>query len=48
MVAAHAERVALGREVDGLGYWVAFTGADQEEFVGLTREMWRERNTDSG
>ena len=35
VVAAHAERMVRGREVDGLGYWTAFTGADREEFVGL-------------
>ena len=34
VVAAHAERMALGRKVDGLGFWMAFeTGGD--EFVGL-------------
>lgn len=47
VVDAHAERMALGREVDGLGFWMAFgsaggahgsTSPDSEEgaeFVGL-------------
>jgi RimJ/RimL family protein N-acetyltransferase len=33
VAAAHAERMELGRRVDGLGYWVAF-GAD-DDFVGV-------------
>jgi RimJ/RimL family protein N-acetyltransferase len=32
VASSHAERMALAAQVDGLGYWVAFTGAD---FVGL-------------
>jgi RimJ/RimL family protein N-acetyltransferase len=34
VAASHAERMALGRRVDGLGYWVAFTDPGGE-FVGL-------------
>jgi RimJ/RimL family protein N-acetyltransferase len=34
VVRSHAERMALGRKVPGLGYWIAF-GADGDEFVGL-------------
>jgi RimJ/RimL family protein N-acetyltransferase len=32
VVASHARRMAQGTEVDGLGFWTAFTGAD---FAGL-------------
>ena len=47
VVAAHAKRMALAREVDGLGYWMAFgsgggkrdttppKGEDEGEFIGL-------------
>jgi len=40
VVASHAERMASGRQVDGLGYWMAFrhtgeTGAAPGDFVGL-------------
>ncbi|WP_229075158.1 GNAT family N-acetyltransferase [Actinoplanes sp. DH11] len=28
VTASHAERMALGRQVDGLGYWMAFHGDD--------------------
>lgn len=36
VVAAHAERMALGRKVDGLGYWMAYRSpGDEDEFVGL-------------
>jgi len=31
---SHSERMALGRKVPGLGYWIAFA-ADGGEFVGL-------------
>ena len=31
---SHAERMALGRRVPGLGYWMAFS-ANGDEFVGL-------------
>jgi RimJ/RimL family protein N-acetyltransferase len=34
VVASHAARMALGRKVPGLGYWMAF-GADGDEFIGL-------------
>jgi RimJ/RimL family protein N-acetyltransferase len=34
VVASHAVRMALGRRVPGLGYWIAFL-ADGGEFVGL-------------
>ncbi len=34
VLVSHAERMALGDEVDGLGYWVAFEQAGGE-FVGL-------------
>lgn len=32
VLVSHAERMALGRPVDGLGYWMAFLGDD---FAGL-------------
>jgi RimJ/RimL family protein N-acetyltransferase len=32
--ASHAERMALGRKVDGLGYWMAF-GSSGDDFIGL-------------
>lgn len=40
VVASHAERMGLGRQVDGLGYWMAFRhtsgdGAGPGEFIGL-------------
>ncbi|AVT32577.1 GNAT family N-acetyltransferase [Plantactinospora sp. BC1] len=47
VVASHAQRMALARKVDGLGYWMAFgsdggardstspTGEDEGDFVGL-------------
>ncbi|MEU8608832.1 GNAT family N-acetyltransferase [Actinoplanes sp. NPDC048791] len=36
VVAAHAERMALGRKVDGLGYWMAYRSpGDEDDFVGL-------------
>ena len=38
VVASHAERMALGAEVDGLGYWMAYASsgdAEQAEFVAL-------------
>ena len=35
VLASHAERMALGREVDGLGYWAAFERADERGFAGL-------------
>lgn len=47
VVASHAQRMALARKVDGLGYWMAFASADgaggstpatpedEGEFVGL-------------
>ncbi|MCY1140854.1 GNAT family N-acetyltransferase [Actinoplanes sp. Pm04-4] len=31
--ASHAERMALGRKIEGLGYWMAFDAGDN--FVGL-------------
>jgi RimJ/RimL family protein N-acetyltransferase len=34
VIRSHGERMALGRKVPGLGYWMAF-GADGGEFVGL-------------
>ncbi|MEJ3658325.1 GNAT family N-acetyltransferase [Actinomycetes bacterium KLBMP 9759] len=34
VLAAHAQRMELGRKVDGLGYWIAFR-SDGGEFVGL-------------
>lgn len=40
VIASHAERMALGRRVDGLGYWMAFRHTGEKavaagEFVGL-------------
>jgi RimJ/RimL family protein N-acetyltransferase len=38
VVASHAQRMALGRKVDGLGYWMAFGPSREEradEFIGL-------------
>lgn len=39
VVASHAERMALGRRVDGLGYWMAFVRTENVdvpgEFIGL-------------
>ena len=35
VVAAHAERMALGRKVDGLGHWMAFRSPGEDDFVGL-------------
>ncbi|GAA3918897.1 GNAT family N-acetyltransferase [Actinoplanes auranticolor] len=35
VVAAHAERMALGRKVDGLGYWMAYRSPGEDDFVGL-------------
>jgi len=40
VVASHAERMALGTKVDGLGYWMAYAAggddaAERDEFVGL-------------
>src|SRR5690349_20727468 len=36
VVAAHAERMTLGRKVDGLGYWMAYRSpGDEDDFVGL-------------
>jgi RimJ/RimL family protein N-acetyltransferase len=38
VAASHAERMALGRKVDGLGFWMAFgpSGAERaDEFIGL-------------
>ncbi|MBB2892863.1 GNAT family N-acetyltransferase [Flexivirga oryzae] len=40
VTASHGERMQLGREVDGLGYWVAFRRTDGKdtagaEFIGL-------------
>jgi RimJ/RimL family protein N-acetyltransferase len=40
VIASHGERMALGRRVDGLGYWMAFRHTDENavatgEFVGL-------------
>lgn len=45
VVESHAERMALGRKVDGLGYWIAYVSADDgsaaplhedaADFVGL-------------
>ena len=38
VAASHAERMALGRKVDGLGFWMAFgpSGAERAgEFIGL-------------
>lgn len=38
VVASHVERMALGRKVNGLGYWMAFLGGSARapgEFVGL-------------
>ena len=40
VAASHAERLALGTKVDGLGYWMAYASsgdgaAERDEFVGL-------------
>lgn len=36
VVASHAERMSLGREVDGLGYWMAFgPGGEDDDVIGL-------------
>ncbi len=40
VVASHAERLELGRRIDGLGYWIAFRRGDEihrtaGEFIGL-------------
>lgn len=35
VVESHAQRMALGRKVPGLGYWMAFATEQADEFVGL-------------
>ena len=35
VLASHAMRMARSAKVDGLGYWIAFTGEHRDDFCGL-------------